>query len=201
MKINTTTAIQGRILLVPYCKQHVAQYHEWMQDAHLQATTASEPLSLEAEYSMQRSWREDGDKLTFIICLLDVKMIGDVNMFLFAGEKESPVAEVEVMIAEKEYRGRGYAKAAVSLFLSYVMANWDGIVGEFSGRVGSRGPEYFRVKVGEGNTASIRLFEGLGFKRISDKADYFGEVELRLGDASCVILPKEDWRILHYNGD
>ncbi|CZT02520.1 related to METHIONYL-TRNA SYNTHETASE, mitochondrial [Rhynchosporium graminicola] len=70
----------------------------------IQAETASEPLTLEEEYAMQRSWRTDVDKLTFIACLplpilwpsLDEsprtlkpgtadspsRMIGDVNLFL-----------------------------------------------------------------------------------------------------------------------
>ena len=103
MKYNQYTALStSKALLVPYCKHHVERYHEWMQDETIRTATASEPLTLEEEYGMQRSWRTDPDKLTFIICQRlphDVassqhdhvieptqkdgptQMIGDVNSF------------------------------------------------------------------------------------------------------------------------
>lgn len=94
MRINANTRIVGQsVVLVPYRPEHVALYHEWMQSPFLQETTASEPLTLEQEYEMQRSWAEDDDKCTFI--LLDPQfpdtpgtgahggaMAGDVNVFL-----------------------------------------------------------------------------------------------------------------------
>lgn len=77
-----------------------------MQDADLQAATASEPLSMTEEYDMQRSWRTDNDKLTFIVCQpregpetasqtvqggqddRSERMIGDINLFLFEPEDD-----------------------------------------------------------------------------------------------------------------
>lgn len=46
-----------RTLLSTFC----SRYHEWMKSPELQQLTASEPLTLEQEYDMQRSWREDSD--------------------------------------------------------------------------------------------------------------------------------------------
>lgn len=68
MLINADTVISGeRVVLVPYRPEHVPLYHEWMASPELQELTASEPLSLEEEYAMQRAWRDDGDKLTFVL--------------------------------------------------------------------------------------------------------------------------------------
>ncbi|GAC96708.1 hypothetical protein PHSY_004292 [Pseudozyma hubeiensis SY62] len=97
MKINRATVLVGRkVVLVPYRKQHVPRYHEWMKDSTIQEQTASEPLSLQEEYEMQQSWAIDEDKLTFIILarpeglqseagaeemISACKMVGDVNIF------------------------------------------------------------------------------------------------------------------------
>lgn len=62
MRVNEETVLVGsRVVLVPYRKEHVARYHEWMQDAATREATASEPLSLEEEYAMQKSWHLDDD--------------------------------------------------------------------------------------------------------------------------------------------
>ncbi|XP_070251583.1 alpha/beta-tubulin-N-acetyltransferase 9 isoform X2 [Myotis yumanensis] len=63
MRLNQNVSLLGKkVVLVPYTAEHVPRYHEWMKSEELQRLTASEPLTLEQEYAMQRSWREDADK-------------------------------------------------------------------------------------------------------------------------------------------
>ncbi|MGH0147447.1 UNVERIFIED_CONTAM: hypothetical protein FKN15_069919 [Acipenser sinensis] len=129
MRINENTLLEGKhVVLVPYNPEHVPRYHQWMGSAELQKLTASEPLTLEQEYEMQKSWREDDDKCTFII--LDKHrwadpsvpeqdcMLGDVNIFLTDPEDTS-LGEVEIMIAEPSYRGRGFGKEVTRMIMCY----------------------------------------------------------------------------------
>jgi RimJ/RimL family protein N-acetyltransferase len=68
MRLNYEIAVVGKhCVLVPYRKDHVPTYHEWMQDPRLLESTGSEPLSLSSEYEMQASWRDDDNKCTFIV--------------------------------------------------------------------------------------------------------------------------------------
>ena len=107
-----SASIEGeRVILASYDPEHVPRYHEWLQDPEIQALTASEPLSIEEEYAMQRRWVEDADKMTFLVLdrsrggpeanTLEL-MVGDVNLFIDADDPTS--AEVEVMIAEASSR-------------------------------------------------------------------------------------------------
>lgn len=160
--------------MVPYTSAHVPRYHEWMKSEELQHLTASEPLSLEQEYEMQRSWREDADKCTFIVLDADKWlrqnaseedcMVGDVNLFLTDPENPT-LGEIEVMIAEASYRGRGFGKEATLLMLSFGMTRL--------------GLATFEAKIGLENNASISMFKNLHFKEMG-VSSVFQEVTLRM---------------------
>ena len=123
MKLNYETVLIGpHCILVPYCPEHVECYHAWMQDPALLIATGSEPLTLDEEYAMQQSWRDDETKCTFIVLarnrLLDddehfnnneinvllghdfikrsmCAMVGDVNLFLSEEDDEEEQDEQE----------------------------------------------------------------------------------------------------------
>uniref|UniRef100_A0A3Q3JED5 Uncharacterized protein n=1 Tax=Monopterus albus TaxID=43700 RepID=A0A3Q3JED5_MONAL len=120
MKINRNTVLEGhKVVLVPYNANHVTRYHEWMKCPELEHLTPSEPPTLEQEYDMQGSWREDDDSktssCTFIIldkqqwadpCIEEEQcMVGDFNMFLMDPTDLSS-AELEIMIAGDAHRTR-----------------------------------------------------------------------------------------------
>jgi RimJ/RimL family protein N-acetyltransferase len=216
MRNNENVVVSSsRVLLVPYSKNHVPRYHEWMKDPAIQEATASEPLTLEQEYKMQENWRQDADKLTFIVCQpvgdvldgrktinagavgADEHMIGDVNMFLTTSEDEEAgemrlIGELELMIATKQNQSKGLGRAALLTFLRYITEHEDDIVEEFLSS-GAHACQKRRLsclcaKIGEQNNRSIGLFESLGFFKTSTKASYFGEFELRREGLSMEVL-------------
>lgn len=138
-------------MLVPYRESYVARYHEWMLDPYVLEMTGSEPLSLEEEYEMQKTWKEDKDKCTFIVLNGYEKenhanhMVGDVNLFMNPYETECKAAEIDIMIAEESHRRNGYGREAVQLMMWY---------GKNHLQI-----EKFIAKIKKGNDASMRMFE------------------------------------------
>jgi RimJ/RimL family protein N-acetyltransferase len=146
--------IQGeQVRLVPYLARHVDKYHSWMQDPWLLEKTASESLSLEEERKMQVSWRDDPNKATFIIFAhsfssrnedeTESGMVGDVNLF-FNDDEDKHNCEIDVMIAEPSWRGKGLGKEGVLLMMAYAVHTM---------RV-----TRFYSKINESNAASLGLF-------------------------------------------
>ncbi|KAK0235471.1 GNAT domain-containing protein [Armillaria nabsnona] len=210
MKANESTVLIGRkVVLVPYNEGHVAKYHSWMENDELRSLTASERLTLEEEFDMQRKWREDDDKLTFIILarherdpllddeenlmpsdprILSLPMAGDVNMFLNGAPEDEDefTAEVEIMIAEPDYRRGGLALEALQLMLQYATANKFLTEGSSVPTVFPKPsplpvlPSSLVARIGDTNLPSIRLFEKLGFV-ITKRIEVFSEVEMKLG--------------------
>jgi RimJ/RimL family protein N-acetyltransferase len=198
-----------KLLLVPYKAHHVPAYHGWMQDPSLLASTASEPLTLEEEYAMQRSWRNDRDKLTFIICLpislettpngtikggeLDTsaRMLGDINLFLFpsetSGEDGNETAdqglqgEIELMVADHEHQRKGFGRAALVTFLYYVLMNWSSISNEYLPNAPTEKNDHLEYLRVRINETNDRSIKL--FQSVGfeqvKEANYFGEVELR----------------------
>ncbi|KAK3528822.1 hypothetical protein QTP70_011601 [Hemibagrus guttatus] len=193
MRINEDTLLEGsNVVLVPYNTEHVPRYHQWMTSDELQKLTASEPLTLEQEYDMQRSWREDEDidlfivtfhfvehpyrkiKCTFIV--LDKQrwtdpsiseeecMVGDVNLFL-TDPSDPSLAELEIMIADPSYRGRGYGKEVTRMMMHY--------------GINKLCIKKFEVKIGLENRSSVDMFKKLKFQELSI-SEVFQEVTLGL---------------------
>lgn len=172
MKKNKSTRIIGKnVMLVPYMEKHVKRYHEWMKSPELQRLTASEPLTLKEEYEMQKDWLLDERKCTFIVLDKSIfqstgdeiaAMIGDTNLFFNDTECEF-TAEAEIMIAEKESRGKKRGWEAILLMLRY--------------GIEALNVKKYRVKITFENEASINMFRKLNFHEV-EKSDIFQEITL-----------------------
>ncbi|CAA3019646.1 N-acetyltransferase 9 isoform X1 [Olea europaea subsp. europaea] len=171
-------SVEGeKVILVPYMREHVPKYHDWMQDPTILEATASEPLTLEQEYDMQVSWTQDSLKQTFIVLDKELvmgdfipgnphieAMVGDVNIYM--NDLDDPqMAEIEIMIAELKSRGKGLAQESVLMMMVFAVEKF--------------GIHAFHAKIGESNKASLNLFHKMGFQKIS-YSEIFKEVTLEL---------------------
>ncbi|KAG9030266.1 hypothetical protein FRB95_004152 [Tulasnella sp. JGI-2019a] len=213
MLVNASTALIGTsVVLVPYRREHVPTYHQWMSNPELLRLTASEPLSFEEELDMQRKWQEDDDKLTFIVLarsegdpdslgsisnaeISRLPMIGDVNLFFKrngddeeSASSNNPYDEVEceVMIAEPAYRGKSLGFTALSILLPYATTPPPSGPGA--------PPNSLVARIGLDNAPSIALFQRLGFVK-TKAVEVFGELEMRYHDRTSW---SKEWQIREY---
>uniref|UniRef100_M4B270 Uncharacterized protein n=1 Tax=Hyaloperonospora arabidopsidis (strain Emoy2) TaxID=559515 RepID=M4B270_HYAAE len=141
-----------RVALVPYEKEHVPKYHNWMKDPWLQEMTASEPLSLEEEFEMQKSWKEDAKKCTFIVL---AKAEGDGQQetsYVDESAIRRMVGDVNLFFNDHDDHQASTATLSVSRFF---------------------------CKIIESNTASLHLFDKLGYVKYNYVAA-FKQVEMEL---------------------
>ncbi|XP_062553460.1 alpha/beta-tubulin-N-acetyltransferase 9 isoform X2 [Armigeres subalbatus] len=166
MRINENLKIVGsNVILVPYESKHVPKYHHWMKSPELQELTASEPLSLEEEYQMQKSWREDedsrdGDEIA--------ALIGDTNIFLQPNEGDDAddedivkTGEIEIMIAEQTCRGKRYGWESTLLMLHFGIKHLN--------------IQKYKAITKDTNAKAMQMFTKMGFREMK-RVPVFQEV-------------------------
>ena len=112
---------------------------------------------MEEEFDNHRSWLEDPTKYTFIIFAKDGKMIGDINLF-FSEWIEKNEAEINIMIAVPEYRGKGLARQAMDAIEKFAKGVYkkDTII----------------AKIKDDNEASINFFTKIGYQFIGHNTNF-----------------------------
>jgi RimJ/RimL family protein N-acetyltransferase len=204
-RANASTRITGQhVVLVPYCRRHVDRYHGWMQDKELQTLTASEPLTVEEEYRMQQTWRDDADKCTFIVLdrhALEAHAASSRHVSVDAvgagpahgGAAAAPPPDVAAMVGDVNLflgeAGPGGREADINIMVAEKRARRRGLAREamlLMMRFGAErlGATRFVAKILDRNGASLRLFlsQPLGF-RVWRKVEVFGETHLVLEGA------------------
>ena len=143
-------------------------------------------------------------------------MVGDINLFLTPWEEDEEEdgdggahrearpglkqksdpdtfycnGEVDIMVAERDQRGKGLGVSAVSTLLHFIRRHLESILSEYGAAQkeqpgsGVRDGSRFELrdlvaKINAGNAGSIALFTKLGFKQRGE-VNYFGELEMVL---------------------
>ncbi|KAI3648248.1 hypothetical protein MP228_006102 [Amoeboaphelidium protococcarum] len=219
--------LNGDIMLVPYTREHVPAYHQWMQDPILRGNlpdtrplinliqlktveqTASEPLTLDEEYEMQQKWRLDDDKLTFIIMHRDntLKVQNESARFNYG----NMIGDVNIFL-HKDQRDEGSSAdnanqedqvGEIEIMIAESAARKRGI-----GRLcvqmmllyAWRNLQVKRVmaKVGENNLGSLALFRNLGFTQCA-YTKVFEEYTFELSLTEDVIKDYPQYQNLRYS--
>jgi RimJ/RimL family protein N-acetyltransferase len=112
--------LEGNLVkLGPFTREYISDYHMWLQDPYILRMTESDPnTSLEEVYEMRDDIEKSDDKIHYIIFDKKTnKPIGDIDLRGINIDNGVKSAESAIMIAEPEYRKRGYATDALNLIL------------------------------------------------------------------------------------
>uniref|UniRef100_A0A0G4F4X4 N-acetyltransferase domain-containing protein n=1 Tax=Chromera velia CCMP2878 TaxID=1169474 RepID=A0A0G4F4X4_9ALVE len=183
-----------RLRLIPYIREAVPLYNQWMKDPHLQEMTASEPQSLEEEYEVREIWLTQDDRISWLILDRSLPaslecpeaaggaLAGDVGCVFDEGDFST--GELLVMIAEDRSRRKGLAVEALQIIMRVLTE-----------RIGT---QKFTASISSKNAESVALFLKLGFEKTGFK-EAFDEhvlekiVEKNLQDPSAAeVLPRDD---------
>lgn len=98
----------------------------------------------------------EAKQLRLVISNFEEKTLGLIDVFDFDFKHKR--AGVGILIKEQENRGKGYGKEALTLLMDYAFSHL--------------GLHQLYCNVSEDNEASIKLFSGLGYKKIGLKKDW-----------------------------
>lgn len=140
----------SRIDLIQLDRSHEKIIIKWRNDPDLNEFLFSDNvITLESHRKWFEDYKQLGNRKEFLIFVRDIyKPIGTVGLSLI--DKHNKKAEYGIIIGEKEYMGKGYAKEASTLILSYAFN--DLLLNKI----------YLRVF--EDNYRATKMYESIGFK-------------------------------------
>jgi RimJ/RimL family protein N-acetyltransferase len=137
------------VKLSPFTSEFIEIYKSWMSEADLLKLTDTDE-KIDVESTQFELWNDK----TALVWIIQVEKegkfvpVGDVSVFLHSWLDESE-AEVDVMIGNSDFRGKGIAKAALICAMKFAHSQ--------------KNRTEFIAKINQGNAPSIRLFQKIGF--------------------------------------
>ncbi len=99
-------------------KDDLPNYVEWLNDPEvLRYLSVYRPFNMDDENDWYEGYRKANDQTIFVIELNDGKHIGSVSLFDIHHRRQ--VAELGILIGDKESWGKGYCTEAIGLLLEY----------------------------------------------------------------------------------
>lgn len=152
--------LEGKLVkLGPFTTNHVSTYHEWLNNSYIQDMTGTDKgLTFKKVAKMRDEIEEADDMAHYLIFDKETgKPIGDTDLRDIKLGKRVKKAESAVMIAEPEFRKKGYATEALNLILDYGFKNF--------------GLNKVTAPVFYFNEPSIALYKKLGFEEKRRKGE------------------------------